>query len=298
MWIATARAQECGASSTTADLQDAIEEAQVRLAELDIAAFKEATHGIERLVPCLRESLPAHLAAEVHRTRAILLFGERDPSSSWVFAAARAIEPGYAFPTTLIPEGNPVREAYGRVDLSEGKTVAVPPPASGHLQFDGTSALERPIRWPTIVQVFDATGRVAVTAYLAPSDPLPPYPVSTAPVAAAPVPVPPAPGTTADSATAASTRPPPPAPLPRVRPPRTPAEHPLRLPLVMGAGAAAVTSGVLYGVAGMSHAAFESESTADEDLSALRSRTNGLIVASALTGTAAIGLGVGAAVTW
>ena len=126
------------------------------------AAFKGATDQLDAAVPCLSEPLPPGLVAEVHRTKGIRAFGERDSAGAQqMFAAARTIEPGFRFPYNLIPDGNPIRDAYLALDLGARTTEELPPPGRGDLRFDGYTSRARPTSWPTVVQHVQADGTVS-----------------------------------------------------------------------------------------------------------------------------------------
>lgn len=266
----------CPEGADTTDLTTAISDAEATFTDLDIAAFKEATDRLRGLLPCLGDPLTRHLSAEVHRFLGIRAFGDRDPDAKLYFAAARAIEPDYTFPPSLIPEGNPVRTAYADYDLSQARVASAPEPASGSLQFDARTTLERPAAWPTIYQRLDESGAVVETAYLMPADPVPTYPMKQVRIVAVA---------------------PQPEPIGPTDPPR-PVAPPLRTPLLVGTVAAAASTGLLYGLAGVSHATFHDTSTPDADLDGLRTRTNTLVVTSAVTGALTVGLGIGFATTF
>lgn len=270
--VATARAAEpCAA--TAAELTETIEEAQRALERLEPDAFVAATARLDTLVPCLAEPLSRHLAAEIHRTKGIRAVSERDPGASRFFAAARALEPAYKLPSSLIPEGHPVRTEYAAFDLTTGGFEPLPPPAEGTLTLDASPKLYRPTSWPTIAQYLGADGSVRFTAYLEPAAPVPEYPV------------------------ASSSTPPPtigdPVPAPVPAPPPPPPPRSSKVPLAVATGASAVLTGVLLGLAADASARFADLDTPDEDLLALRSRANSLVVASAFTGAAGLGFGVG-----
>lgn len=266
----------CDAPADTTAITSAISDAEATFADLDIAAFKEATDRIRAVIPCLQDPVTRRVAAEVHRFLGIRAFGDRDPAAPTYFAAARSIEPDYVFPPELIPEGNPLHQVYRSIDLTTGRSVPVSEPAGGYLQFDGRSGAERPAAWPTLFQRFDSSGAVVDTRYLHPGDPLPDYPVKRVRI----VVVDPGPE--------------PVEPIVPVRPPPSPA----RTPLLVGALSAAAATGVMYGMAGVAKGTFNDPSTPDADLDALRRRANTLSVASAVTGTVGLGLGVGVALTW
>src|SRR5688500_15029340 len=106
--LAPLAAAQCDGPTSTADLEAALLDARRSLERLDGTAFGAATDRIDAVLPCLGEPMSRHLAAEVHRTKGIRAVTERSPDASRYFAAARTIEPAYKFPSTLIPEGNPV----------------------------------------------------------------------------------------------------------------------------------------------------------------------------------------------
>lgn len=275
-WLALAAhaGTVCSEGSDTTDLTNAIVDAEVSFSDLDIVAFKASTDHIRALLPCLEDPLTRHLAAEVHRYLGIRAFGDRDPDADLYFAAARAIEPDYEFPPSLIPEGNPVRTAYRAYDLAQARTLPVPEPATGSLQFDARTTLERPAAWPTIWQRLDEDGAVVATDYLLPAEAMPAYPVRQVRIVRV-----------------APMDPPPPTES------RAPSP-PLRTPLLIGTVTAAATTGVLYGLAGVAHGAFHDPSTPDANLDALRGRANRMTVGSAVAGLATVSLGIGLATTF
>ncbi len=148
----------------------------------DVDAFVAAERRVSAAVPCLLQPLTPADAARVHRIVALRAYVERDPPRTVAaFAAARVAEPTYTLPLTLVPEGNPARADYVAVDVSAPKTLAVPPPTSGGLLFDGSPGLARPQAWPTIVQVITPDQSVAASAYVWPGDPLPLYATAATP---------------------------------------------------------------------------------------------------------------------
>lgn len=261
----------CDVPSSTADLEAALLDARRSLERLDTGAFVAATDRIDAVVPCLAEPMTPHLAAEVHRTKGIRAVTERNPDASRYFAAARTIEPAYKFPSTLIPEGNPVRREYGAFDLQSGGYDALPAPREGTLTLDAGTKLFRPTEWPTLAQYMGADGAIAWTAYLLPAAPFPDYPQgapTVAPVPVVPVPVP---------------------EVPVPVPPKS-----ARLPLALTSLGAGLVTGALYGLAGVNEARFKDPATPDEKLDGYRSTANSLVVVSAFTGAATVGFGVAA----
>jgi hypothetical protein len=277
--LATALAADCDAPTEAHDVRDALDAAYRKLENLDIGGFKAATDDLDAVLPCLTEALPPPVIAEVHRTKGIRAFGERDTEQAQhMFAAARTIEPGYRFPYNLIPDGNPIRSAYMAVDTGLAPTTELPDPASGDLRVDGYSSRSRSAAWPSLVQYLKADGTVQFTAYLLPDEPVPDYPLVgevavPKPVVVAPVPMP-------------STVPAPvPSPVPV-----TPTKSSAKVPLLVAASVAAVGSGVAYGMAGAGHARFYDTATPDAELDGLRGRTNTLVIVGGFGGAASLGL--------
>lgn len=268
-----ARAQDCAAPTSTADVETSLAEAEAKFTNLDMDGFRRAVDQAFVALPCVREPVPRHLAASLHRWRGLRAYVDRDPDTSTrAFAAARSIEPSWTFPESLVPPGNPVLTDYAAIDPATGRLEPVPAPNDGTLYFDGRAGVERPASFPTVFQRLDGAGAVVTTRYLMPGDALPAYPPRPAGVAAAD-----------------------PAPLPEQAP--TAERHPLRVPFVVGATAGVLGSGACYVLARRSSASYYGRDpviTDPDTLAGLRSRTNTLTVAAAVAGAAGVGLGVGA----
>jgi len=273
-WMAMAWGADCPEPTRTSQVRSALDEAYAQLEALDIEGFKGATDALDAVLPCLSEALPPRVVAEIHRTKGIRAFGERDPMAEQMFAAARTIEPGYRFPTTLVPEGNPIRSTYQSVDISTAPREAVPRPGQGDLRIDGYSSTQRPTAWPTLVQYLTPEGSVGFTAYLAPDEPIPDYPLVAAPSPQPTLPMP--------------LPEPLPAPVPPTPQPTTGPSA--KIPLLVAAGVTGVGAGVAYGLAGAGQRRFKDPATPDADLDALRGQTNTLVLVGAFGGVATIGL--------
>lgn len=171
-----AHAQVC--SATTAELLNTLEQAEADYQERDRDGVLAGRDHARGLLPCLTDALNRPLAAQYHRVEGLAAFLERDdPTAREFFASARALEPGYVLPTSLAPEGHPVRTLYMAFDRSEGRWETLPTPHQGHIQLDGHRSLERSLSFPTLYQRFDDTGAVVETALLLPGDATPAYPL-------------------------------------------------------------------------------------------------------------------------
>ena len=266
-----AAAADCERATSTADLEAALLEARRSLERLDTTAFVAATDQVDAVVPCLGEPITRHLSAEVHRTKGIRAVTERSPDAARYFAAARTIEPAYKFPSTLIPEGNPVRTEYGTFDLASGGFEPLPPPREGTLTLDAATKLYRPTGWPTLAQYMGPDGAIGWTTYLMPGTPFPAYPTADGAVVPAPLLV---------------------EPVPVV--PVTPPHRNAKLPLAVASLTAGILTGTLYGLAGYNEGRFKDPQTPDADLDGFRATANSLVVVSAFTGAATLGFGVAA----
>jgi hypothetical protein len=267
---ATAFGADCERRLSTSELDSLLAEARRSLEKLDTQLFVDTTDALGVAIPCLGEPLTGHLAAEIHRTKGIRAVSERDPQAPWVFAAARAIEPAYKFPSTLIPDNHPVRIAYAQVDLSKGQVAPLRPASEGTLMLDGRQNAWRPMDWPTVAQYLGPDGAVVWTTYLRPGMPMPSYPEQTS-----------APEVAVNPLLIGSDVPP-------VETRSNP-----KVPFAIAAISSAVLTGVLLTAAGMSEAEFNDPDTLDKDLDALRSRTNAFTIAGGLTGAATVGFGIG-----
>ncbi len=256
----------CPAPSTSVDVIEAVELAADAYRSADLEGFIETTSKMEALLPCLQEPLPRNVVANVHRMMGLRAFVDRkQEKSESAFGAARVIEPSYRFPETMVPPGHPIMGNYEAFDISQVPVKEVPTPEGGYFQFDGRPTFERPVNLPTVAQLFDGEGAVEVTSYLWPADGMFDY------VAGAPATDP---GTVIIDTS-----------------PKGP-----NLPLTIGAGGAALTAGVLYGVAASAAGKFNSPNAPYDDGAKLRAQTNTFLLASGGVGVIAVGLGVGAVV--
>ena len=242
--------------TTTADIRSALEQAQSKFSALDVDGFKGATAQAHDDLPCLTDKFTRNLAAEYHRFAGLRSFVEKDPVNSTLsFAAARTIEPAYRFPESFVPPGNPVLSEYEAIDLEAGEFETVGEPKEGRIEFDGREALERPMSWPTLVQLFNDDGSVRFTGYLAPGDTLPAYDAK-----------------------------------PLVDPDGGGGPN---IALLGGGAGGLLLSGVFYGVASSAHTKYTSDATAYDELDSLRGTINSMQTASIAAGVVGLGLAGG-----
>jgi hypothetical protein len=174
---APVEASVCEAPTTNDDVAIPLEAALRAYEGLDIPTFQDAASQAEGAVRCLGESISRGNAAEFHRVRALAAFLDAQESVCMKrFAAARAIEPQYRFPTTVVPEGNPVLSLYDAVDPEKGAMVTLPFPKDGTVRLDGATGMTWNRELPIVYQRIDAAGIVVETRVLAPNAPMPDYP--------------------------------------------------------------------------------------------------------------------------
>jgi hypothetical protein len=165
---------QCTTPSRAAELSDTLHDAEYAFGKLDVDKFNTAVEGVGNLLPCLGDGLGPELAANYHRLRGLQLFVRRDREGAVLsFVAAKALKPDFSFPDVIVPEGHTVREVYAEEVAAE--VVVVPRARKGYLTFDGRETLERPVSWPTLVQVHQRSGQVVSTTYVLPTAAMPPY---------------------------------------------------------------------------------------------------------------------------
>lgn len=254
----SAWARDCADRWSAVQLEAVLVDAEVAYERLDLAGFRDAADDARRMLPCLSEAVMPPMAARYHRVRGMAAFVDRDRREAReAFAAARALEPAWRFPSTMVPEGNPLLEDYGALPLDGGRYEKVAPPAEGRISFDGLPTRMRPRDWPTVVQIFDASGGVRTTRWVRPGDAVPRYEASD--------------GVLVEE---------------RLRSSRA---TDARVPLLVGAGAGLVASGVLWAMAADAHADY-ADGTDWADMDRDRVRGNRL-------GAAAIGVSAASAAT-
>ncbi len=263
--LATLAHAACPASPGT--IEAALDGAQVAFRMMDRAGFQGATDTVREGLECLGERMSPTLAARVHRVNGLReFFAGNDAGARLAFGAARAIDPAYEFPESIVPAGQPVRALYAEAINVPSVTVAAPRPVEGQVEFDGTPSPNRPSERPTLAVLVRSDRSVAASAYLWPGDPLFPYAAaSTASVATAPT---------------------------------SGARKGPNWPLAIAAGASGLLAGGALLAANLSDADFNAMAvgSSEAELRAAQAQTNGLQVAAAGLGVVGLGLGVGAVV--
>lgn len=166
----------CEEPTTSADVDAALAVAERAFADLDVDGFVQATDEAFAVLPCVADPLPRHLIARWHRFMALRGAVDRDEQAiARSFRAARAIEPDWRFPESLVPVGNPLVARYEAADPMLDPNVEVVPPREGALRFDGVAGTQRPATRPVVLQHGADDGAILGTWYLDVATPMPDY---------------------------------------------------------------------------------------------------------------------------
>ncbi len=265
----------CPETWSARGLADVVVSADLDMAKLDTDGFLAARDLLLRRLTCVNEPLSGPVVGAVHRVVATAAFLEkRDTRIAPALAGLLSADPGYQLTPTLYPEGHPIRGLlpHGAILARDTSVRPLAALASGWLEVDGLATTRAPGARAAVVQQVDAQGAVVETRYVWPDDDLGSW-------------------TGAAGARVAS--------LPRERVGPAPA-RPARAPMIVATASSLVATGVLYGLASGSRAAFRDTSVerSEDDLVALRETTNGLTIGWVATGATAVGLGVGLAFAW
>ncbi|MEZ4321732.1 MAG: hypothetical protein R3F61_29930 [Myxococcota bacterium] len=248
----------CALRTTREDVEEGLAKASAAYEAADLRAFEIAVEDTRRALPCLGRPLTSSVVAQLHRIEGLAAFVASDTDHVLsAFGGARRLEPDFVFPDSWAPAGNPVRDLYDR-GQPDSPVVEAPLPPSGTLRFDGRPTRERFTEHPTLYQWVELSGNVVRSAYLWPSDPLPPYP-TVAPIAQ---------------------------------------KRSARVPLLVAGGVGLASGAALLGGAAAARSAYDSDTTTIDNVDGRMRLTNGLVIGSGVTfaigvGTGAAGLLVG-----
>jgi len=165
LWLATALARACSVPATAEDLSREVVGAERATRDLDREALVAADARVASRLACLEEPLDPNLVASIFRTRALTLFvvKDREEAVRWMIAA-RAADPGFVWPLSLVPSGHPLRREFETVSVAQTSLVAIPRPSDGWIEVDGRRTRGLPSNRPWILQWRRADGSVGATA--------------------------------------------------------------------------------------------------------------------------------------
>ncbi len=262
--------------SSAQDVFLSVNAAMSAYAAMDILAYQAARGTAMADLVCVREPVTPIDAAALHRLSGLDAYVRGTPEiGTGAFRAALAIQPAFQLPSTMVPEGHPLRQWYEDARApSPLADTGLTAQTGTQIYVDGVPATRIRAGSAAVLQWIDASGEVRETAYQAPGAPLPWWARPTAAVSPAPA-------------------------LPAAPPPTVAARRPGRLtaPLFGGAAVFGVSSGALYALALTTRGTWAEETTPYEDLDALRRRTNAETIGAAAGGVLAVALGVAGVVT-
>lgn len=252
----------CPEPQDTQHLLNAMASAEASFASMNSVAFDDSVAEMRRVLPCVNAPLSALDVAEVHQIEAYDAFLRRSNDEVLRhFAAMQHSAPAAVLPSSVAPEGHPLRALWtGATLMLPPETELLPPPRDAALRIDGVGTRERPTALPSVVQLIDEDGSVRWTLLVDPGQALPIYERELLPD------------------------------------PEKPRGKPVGA--LLGAAGSVMVAGALWGFAEASERSFQDENTPYQDLGALRKQTNGLLLGSAAAGATALGLGVYAVVRW
>lgn len=296
---------DCPRAFDTREVTDAADSAERAFTGVDVEAFLPARAEMQARLACVKELLSPAALARVHRVEALGAFVEGNQAKvPQALAGVFAAEPGHQVPTSLLPEGHPVRGQVpvAMLALRDDLGEPLPPLVSGWIEADGVGAERAPAQRAAVLQQVDNQGQAIATHYHWPGDTnatwlvpvegaAPTKVADTRQVSRAAVDV----GDTGQSASSKSATP-------------SPWAH--RAPWLATAGASVIASGVMLALAADGRAEFDateplSASASSDERSALRSelsadqdRVNALVYAGYAAAGVGLGLGAVAVFTW
>lgn len=261
LFVRLALAQECTATPITAAALSAEIREAFRSYEAEFVVFQRGTDAALASVSCVEDSIPAVTAAALHRNLGLSRLADGEQAAAFAaFRAAHAADSALTLPPGASVEAVSLWERAAAEPPSA--RAALPLRRGTSLRIDGTVADDRPVELPAVVQA-DIDGRIVWSVY-APAGPditTPAYLRPTSSVASR-APRPPRPPLTARQKTGIA-----------------------RAVTWSGAGAAAVGSGVLFGLAVESRQIFDAHPD-----TYFRDKTNRRLIGSVAAGVGCVAL--------
>lgn len=265
MWVlslfaADAIAVECAAPVSAASVAADLADARASFLELDVDRFHLALDRATLALPCADAIVSPGLAAELHALEGVRWFVAGDERNAiTAFAAAKRARPDVVLIADLFPVAHSARTLWASADSAAIVDGPVPVPVDGATWFDGVETGRRP-EVPTVFQLVDGDGKVVTSAWLKPTDALPPY---------------------------------------EGRRPVREGKDPAPIGWIAGAGASVVAASALYATASRREATLgepHSELQDNDDLVRYARTTNAMSALSGVAAVAGLGLGVVAVV--
>lgn len=290
-----AGAADCPRKFDTTEILEAANATEKAFMKVDKPSFQTARADVGSRMVCASEVLSPSAQARIHRVETLGAFLDgrldRVPRAlSGLFAA----EPGHQIPTSLLPDGHPIRNLVpsAMAYLRDDPGVELPKPGNGWIEADGAHALRVATQRASLLQQLDGQGVVLATHYRWPDEAGFDWVVPVAGTKSSAV----ATKNLSESRAAVEAK------------PAGPWAH--RAPLLALAGTSLVTSGVLFALAADARADFDASpvlaagATADEEaayraeLTRVQGSANSFSYGCYATLGVGVALGVVTAVTW
>ena len=155
-----------------------VSRAEASFAARDEPGFDAAMSAAAADVPCLGAVVPPALAARYHRLVGLRLYARGDLAGATLAFAAARAVDPFGALPSALLPPGHEARALSASAATPGVVQSAAPVAAGNLYFDGGRTLDRPVDRPTLAQV-EVHGRVSASGYLAPEDPLPVYPAAS-----------------------------------------------------------------------------------------------------------------------
>ena len=175
-WLANSPtwAQSCPNRATLVDLTKNMDATEAAFADLDVELFSRSIEDLVLKLPCVRDVIPAEIAARYHRVLGIRLFTNGNELEAFqALQAARTLDSEYRFPVGMFPAGHALVVQYDALDPKpriKGRELA---PRDLMLLFDGTETRKRPAGTATLLQLATRDGVIRSTQFLQPNEPMP-----------------------------------------------------------------------------------------------------------------------------
>lgn len=272
---ALALAAPCESPATVQQLMVSLGDAEVAFASMDEGGFAAATTHADQLLSCLSETLTPPDAAAWHRVEGLEAFlAGQAQRASLHFGASRALQPAYRLPTSIAPEGHPLRTAFEQAPTA-AEYLRVGSGDAAWLVVDGRRSETAPVHRPSVVQWVGDDGSIQTTRVVAEASELPAPAEVLQPVV---------------------------QPEPPEAPQLPPAPRSTGMGLKVGLGtvtaASAVGSLVALGVASHNSSQFWDATSTPDQIETYRNQANRFTLVSAGLGAAALAGGATLVLTW
>lgn len=161
--------------STGATLLQTAAQATAGYQARDKAAVQAAAQALQADLLCVVTVLDPDQAAAVHRALALSAFLDgRAEATRLAFRSARLADPTWELPTSLAPEGHPLRAAWQDAGAgAEGGAEPLGQRPDRRTWVDGRPATERPTDRPVVLQADLLNGTMVGSSYLPAGEALP-----------------------------------------------------------------------------------------------------------------------------